>query len=164
MGLPPTIERRAPEVWWQVQPLYEAGEYAEAADRGRELLEAYPENGYLLYNVACCESLAGRTAAVEHLGRDRHVGARPSHGEGGFGLRSDPRETARSRNWSASALLASCEEGGWRRRLLLATPPAHVRVRRLGQVLQRVRVEEVAGAEVGQVGVDDGADVLPLTR
>jgi tetratricopeptide (TPR) repeat protein len=68
--LPPTIERHAPEVWWQVQPLYEAGEYAEAADRGRELLEAYPENGYLLYNVACCESLAGRTAdAVEHLRR-----------------------------------------------------------------------------------------------
>ena len=70
VGLPPTIERRDPEVWWQVQPLYEAGEYAEAADRGRELLEAYPENGYLLYNLACCESLAGRTAdAVEHLGR-----------------------------------------------------------------------------------------------
>ena len=34
------------------------------------MLEAYPENGYLLYNLACCESLAGRTAdAVEHLGR-----------------------------------------------------------------------------------------------
>ena len=70
MGLPPTIGRHAPEVWSQVQPLYEAGEYAEAADRGRELLEAYPVNGYLLYNVACCESLAGRTAdAIEHLGR-----------------------------------------------------------------------------------------------
>jgi hypothetical protein len=70
VGLPPTIERHAPEVWWQVQPLYEAGEYAEAADRGRELLEAYPENGYLLYNVACCESLAGRTVdAITHLTR-----------------------------------------------------------------------------------------------
>jgi tetratricopeptide (TPR) repeat protein len=54
----------------QVQPFYEAGEYAEAADRGRELLEAYPENRYLLYNLACCESLAGRTPdAVEHLAR-----------------------------------------------------------------------------------------------
>ena len=41
-----------------------------AADRGRELLEAHPGNGYLLYNVACCESLAGRTPdALEHLGR-----------------------------------------------------------------------------------------------
>ena len=45
-----------------------AGRYAEAADRGRELIEAHPEQGYLYYNVACCESLAGRTAdAVEHL-------------------------------------------------------------------------------------------------
>jgi hypothetical protein len=70
VGLPETIERQAPEVWESVRPLYEAGEYAEAADRGRELLEAHPGNGYLLYNVACCESLAGRTPdALEHLGR-----------------------------------------------------------------------------------------------
>ena len=27
-----------PEVWETVQPLYDAGNYAEAADRGRELL------------------------------------------------------------------------------------------------------------------------------
>jgi hypothetical protein len=34
------------------------------------LLEAHPENPRLLYNVARCESLAGRTAdAVAHLGR-----------------------------------------------------------------------------------------------
>lgn len=70
VGLPDTMERHAPEVWEQVGPLYEAGEYAEAADRGRELLEAYPQNGRLLYNVACCESLARRTDdALEHLGR-----------------------------------------------------------------------------------------------
>jgi len=36
--------------------------------RGRELIEARPDQGYLYYNVACCESLAGRTAdAIEHL-------------------------------------------------------------------------------------------------
>ena len=70
VGLPDTIERHAPEVWEPVRPLYEAGKFDEAADRGRELLEAYPRNGYLLYNVACCESLAGRTAdALEHLRR-----------------------------------------------------------------------------------------------
>lgn len=64
------MERHAPEVWEQVGPLYEAGEYAEAADLGRELLEAYPQNGRLLYNVACCESLAGRTdETLDHLGR-----------------------------------------------------------------------------------------------
>jgi len=46
----------------------DAGSYAEAADRGRELIDARPEQGYLYYNVACCESLAGRTAdAIEHL-------------------------------------------------------------------------------------------------
>jgi tetratricopeptide (TPR) repeat protein len=39
-----------------------------ALDRGRELIEAYPDQASLYYNVACCESLAGRTAdAVEYL-------------------------------------------------------------------------------------------------
>lgn len=57
------------EVWSPLNPLYEAGEYAEAAERGRELLDAYPQYPGLAYNVACCASLAGRTAeAVEHLG------------------------------------------------------------------------------------------------
>jgi tetratricopeptide (TPR) repeat protein len=56
------------EVWAPLHPLYEAGEYAEAADRGRELVRAHPEYVGLLYNVACCESLAGRKAdAIEHL-------------------------------------------------------------------------------------------------
>jgi tetratricopeptide (TPR) repeat protein len=56
------------EIWAPLAPLYAAGEYAEAADRGRELVEAHPEYPGLLYNVACCESLAGQTAeATEHL-------------------------------------------------------------------------------------------------
>jgi tetratricopeptide (TPR) repeat protein len=56
------------EIWAPLRPLYEAGEYAEAADRGRALIEAHPEYPGLIYNVACCESLAGRTAdAIEHL-------------------------------------------------------------------------------------------------
>jgi tetratricopeptide (TPR) repeat protein len=54
--------------WAPLGPLYEAGEYAEAADRGRELIKAHPEYPLLLYNVACCERLAGRMAdAIEHL-------------------------------------------------------------------------------------------------
>jgi tetratricopeptide (TPR) repeat protein len=58
------------ELWAPLNPLYEAGEYAEAADQGRRLVEAYPQYTGLLYNLACCESRAGRTAdAVEHLGR-----------------------------------------------------------------------------------------------
>jgi tetratricopeptide (TPR) repeat protein len=56
------------EVWAPLRALYEAGEYAEAADRGRELVEAHPQYAVPLYNLACCESLAGRTTdAVEHL-------------------------------------------------------------------------------------------------
>ena len=68
--LPGSIQRYAPELWDSVRPLYDAGKYAVAADRGRELIEAYPNLAYLNYNVACCESLAGRTDdALEHLRR-----------------------------------------------------------------------------------------------
>ena len=59
-----------PSDWYLWQPyhhLYEAGRYAEAADEAREPLEAAGAAGPL-YNLACCESLAGRTAdAIEHL-------------------------------------------------------------------------------------------------
>jgi tetratricopeptide (TPR) repeat protein len=56
------------EVWSELRPLYDAGEYAAAADRGRELIEANPQYPLLFYNLACCESLAGRTNdAIEHL-------------------------------------------------------------------------------------------------
>ena len=58
------------ELWAPLNILYEAGEYAEAADRGRQLVEAHPGYAGLFYNLACCESLAGRTDdAVDHLGR-----------------------------------------------------------------------------------------------
>jgi len=69
--LPDSIQRLAPELWWEsARPLYEAGRYAEAADKGLELLESRPDQPYLYYNVACCESLVGRSgAAVEHLRR-----------------------------------------------------------------------------------------------
>jgi hypothetical protein len=68
LELPDSIQRHAPELWEPARALYEAGRYEEAADRGRELLEARPDQAYLFYNVACCESLAGRTDdAVEHL-------------------------------------------------------------------------------------------------
>jgi tetratricopeptide (TPR) repeat protein len=57
------------ELWAPLNPLYQAGDYAEAADRGRRLVEAHPQYAGLLYNLACCESLAGRTGdAVDHLG------------------------------------------------------------------------------------------------
>ncbi|HET6656946.1 MAG TPA: tetratricopeptide repeat protein [Gaiellaceae bacterium] len=58
------------EVWAQVNPLYEAGQYAEAADRARAIVDEHPEYVAPLYNLACCESLAGRPDdAIEHLRR-----------------------------------------------------------------------------------------------
>jgi hypothetical protein len=66
--LPDSIQAYAPELWDPVRPLYEAGRYSEAADMGRDLIASHPEQAFLYYNTACCESLAGRTAdAVEHL-------------------------------------------------------------------------------------------------
>jgi hypothetical protein len=56
------------EIWAPLGPLYQSGEYAEAADRGRQLLKDNPEYPALFYNVACVESLAGRKDdALEHL-------------------------------------------------------------------------------------------------
>jgi hypothetical protein len=56
------------DVWDELRPLYEAGEFAAVADRGAELVGAHPDDARLAYNVACCESRAGRTAAaIQHL-------------------------------------------------------------------------------------------------
>ena len=56
------------EVWAPIHALYLDGKYDEAADRGAGLIEANPEYADVAYNVACCESLAGRRAdAIEHL-------------------------------------------------------------------------------------------------
>jgi tetratricopeptide (TPR) repeat protein len=58
------------ELFAPLRPLYEAGNYAEAAERGRELLAGDPPYANLFYNVACCESLAGqKDLAIEHLRR-----------------------------------------------------------------------------------------------
>jgi tetratricopeptide (TPR) repeat protein len=56
------------EVWAPLKPLYEAGQYALVVDRGRQLIESEPRYADALYNLACCESLAGRTSdAIGHL-------------------------------------------------------------------------------------------------
>lgn len=69
-GVPGKVYEPYPgwQLWEPLQPLYQAGKYAEAADRGGESIEAKPENAGPLYNLACCESLAGRSAeAIDHL-------------------------------------------------------------------------------------------------
>ena len=61
-------EARGWELWAPLAPLYYAGEYTEVADRLRVLVEASPQYAMLFYNLACCESLSGRTTdALDHL-------------------------------------------------------------------------------------------------
>ena len=70
IGAPPgrAYEPGGWEVWMPLNELYQKGEYAEAGDRGREVVEANPQYAVPLYNLACCESLAGRPDdAIEHL-------------------------------------------------------------------------------------------------
>ena len=55
------------EIWSPLHHLYQEGKYDEAIERGREQIEASEYAGPL-YNLACCESLAGRKEnAIEHL-------------------------------------------------------------------------------------------------
>jgi len=63
-------EARGWELWAPLAPLYEAGDYAEVADRLAALVAANPQYPMLFYNLACCESLSGRTSdALVHLQR-----------------------------------------------------------------------------------------------
>ena len=56
------------ELWAPAGRLYQEGRYEEAADMAREVVAAHPQYPALLYNLACCESLAGRKDdAVRHL-------------------------------------------------------------------------------------------------
>jgi tetratricopeptide (TPR) repeat protein len=56
------------ELWAPLRPLYEAGDYEAVIERSRPLIEAHPEYPDLVYNLACCESLAGhKDEAVAHL-------------------------------------------------------------------------------------------------
>jgi len=71
LELPDSVRRLGPdlELWRKHgKGLYEAGRYDDAAAEGRRLIERHPDQVYLRYNVACCESRAGRAAdAVAEL-------------------------------------------------------------------------------------------------
>jgi mannose-6-phosphate isomerase-like protein (cupin superfamily) len=61
-------EPRGWELWSPLFPLYEAGQYGEVADRLRAVVDTPPQYALLFYNLACCESLTGRTGdALGHL-------------------------------------------------------------------------------------------------
>jgi len=63
-------EPRGWELWAPLAPRYAAGQYAEVADRLGTLVAANPQYPMLFFNLACCESLSGRTKeALDHLRR-----------------------------------------------------------------------------------------------
>lgn len=56
------------ELWAPAMPFYRAGDYERAADRLAGIVAEHPGYATLVYNLACCESMAGRTEdALEHL-------------------------------------------------------------------------------------------------
>lgn len=58
------------ESWLEALPRHTAGDYGEAVEIMRRGLERHPDNPNVLYNLACCEALAGRhDDALVHLAR-----------------------------------------------------------------------------------------------
>jgi hypothetical protein len=58
------------ELWAPLAPRYAVGEYAEVADSPVLLVAGSPQYPMLFFNLACCESLSGRTSdALGHLRR-----------------------------------------------------------------------------------------------
>lgn len=56
------------EFWGPLHDLYAAGDYEGVIAKGRETIEANPQYGMPLYNLACAESLAGHPEdAIRHL-------------------------------------------------------------------------------------------------
>jgi hypothetical protein len=61
-------DARGWELWAPLAPRYQAGEYAEVADRLRAVVAEASQYPMLFFNLACCESLSGRTSdALDHL-------------------------------------------------------------------------------------------------
>ena len=56
------------EIWAPLDPLFKAGRYEEVAALGKPLADAYPQYAMAVYNIACCEALAGHPEdAIAHL-------------------------------------------------------------------------------------------------
>jgi tetratricopeptide (TPR) repeat protein len=84
------------ELWAPLQPLFEAGDYAGVADRGREVLAEDPPYALLYYNVACAEAMSGRADdAIDHLRRGIELNEElrqfAKHDSDLDALRTDPR-------------------------------------------------------------------------
>ena len=75
---------------------YQAKDYAAALEATRHGLETYPGNAYLLYNVACMESLLGNddaalTALAESVAQWDQYKEQAKHDDDFASLRQDPR-------------------------------------------------------------------------
>jgi Cupin domain len=58
------------ELWAPLRPLYDNGDHAELRVRLEDAIAANPQYPMLVYNLACSESLSGRSAnAIDHLRR-----------------------------------------------------------------------------------------------
>jgi hypothetical protein len=56
------------EMWAPLRPLYDKGDHAELQARLEDAIAANPQYPMLVYNLACSESLSGRSAeAIDHL-------------------------------------------------------------------------------------------------
>ena len=67
------------ESWLEALPHYEAKDHARAVEVMTRALDEYPDNANVLYNLACCESLAGEhERALEHLLRAAELDERVS--------------------------------------------------------------------------------------
>jgi tetratricopeptide (TPR) repeat protein len=67
------------ELWFPLNEMFQAGDYEGVIAKGRESIEANPQYGMPLYNLACAESLGGHPQdAIRHLGMaiERWDGAR----------------------------------------------------------------------------------------
>jgi tetratricopeptide (TPR) repeat protein len=65
------------ESWLEARPFYDAKDFEAAATVLERALAAHPDNPNVLYNLACCEALAGRRdPALEHLARAADMDAR----------------------------------------------------------------------------------------
>ena len=82
------------EAWAPFHGLYEAGDYAEAADQARGAIEAHPEAAGAFFCLACCEARAGRADdAAQHL---RHA-LEPSGRLRGLARRNPDLDSIRDR-------------------------------------------------------------------
>ena len=65
------------DVWAPLKALYDAGDYAGVADQGPRIDRSQPQYPDAMYNLACCESLAGRKDdALRHLRRSIELSER----------------------------------------------------------------------------------------